>query len=63
MRVSSCFIAVLGVLLRARQAGRIPSLRDEIRRLREEAGFFIAAKLEVELVIAAGENLPSWFGN
>jgi len=57
------FIGVLGVLLRARQAGRVPSLHEEIRRLRQEARFFIAAKLEVELVIAAGENLPFGFGS
>ena len=57
------FIGVLGVLLRARQAGRVPSLREEIRRLRQEARFFIAAKLEVELVVAAGENLPFGFGS
>ena len=40
------FIGVLGILLRARQHGRLPSLGEEIRRLREEA----------ELVVAAGEN-------
>jgi predicted nucleic acid-binding protein len=50
------FTGVLGVLLRARQAGGVPSLREEIRRLREEAHFFIAAKLELELLIAAGES-------
>ena len=50
------FLGVLGILLRARQQGRVPSLREEIRRLREEARFFIAGKLEVELLISAGEN-------
>jgi uncharacterized protein len=46
---------ILGILLRARRNGDIPSLREEVRRLREEAHFFIARPLERELVIAAGE--------
>jgi predicted nucleic acid-binding protein len=49
------FIGVLGILLRARQHGRVASLREEIRRLREEARFFVAPKLEAELLIPAGE--------
>ena len=50
------FIGVLGILLRARQRGRLPSLREEIRRLREEAHFFGAPKLEAEVLAAAGEK-------
>ena len=50
------FIGVLGILLRARQHGLVASLREEIRRLREEARFFVAPKLESELLIAAGEK-------
>ena len=46
---------VLGILLRARRSGQIPSLREEIRRLRGEARFFVARRLEKELVAAAGE--------
>ncbi len=50
------FIGVLGILLRARQRGHVASLGEEIRRLREEARFFVAPKLEEELLIAAGEK-------
>ena len=49
------FIGVLGVLLRAKKQGQIASLREEIRRLREEARFFVAKALEVELLKAFGE--------
>ena len=47
---------VLGVLLRAKRNGRVPSLREEIRRLRKEARFFVARPLERELIAAAGET-------
>ena len=46
---------VLGVLLRARQNGQIPSLCEEIGKLRKEARFFITRPLERELLAAAGE--------
>jgi len=47
---------VLGILLRAKRNGQIPSLREEIRRLRVEARFFVARRLEGELIAAAGES-------
>ena len=46
---------VLGVLLRAKRNGQISSLLEEIRRLRKDAHFFIAPRLEKELITAAGE--------
>lgn len=46
---------VLGILLGAKLDGQITSLRSEIDRLREEAHFFIAHPLEVQLLKAAGE--------
>jgi hypothetical protein len=46
---------VLGILLRAKWKGQIPSLREEIRRLRQDAHFFISRPLERELIAAAGE--------
>ena len=46
---------VLGILLRAKRNGQVPSLREEIRRLRKEARFFVARPLERELIAAAGE--------
>ncbi len=48
-------IGVLGILLRAKRNGRVPSLREEIRRLRKEARFFVARPLERKLIAAAGE--------
>jgi predicted nucleic acid-binding protein len=46
---------ILGILLRAKRNGQIPSLREEIGRLRKEARFFVARSLESELIAAAGE--------
>ncbi len=37
---------VLGILRRARQTNRIPSLSEEIRRLRKEPSFFVGPALE-----------------
>lgn len=49
-------VGVLGVLLRARRGGIVSSLRDEMTRLREMAGFRIASELETTLLAAAGEE-------
>ncbi|MBI4464634.1 MAG: DUF3368 domain-containing protein [Acidobacteria bacterium] len=46
---------VLGVLLRAKANGKIPSIKAEIEALRNRAGFFIAPHLEVEILRSAGE--------
>ncbi|MCW5550546.1 MAG: hypothetical protein KIS67_00125 [Verrucomicrobiae bacterium] len=46
---------LLGELIHARQQGWIPELRSEIRRLREDAGFFVAAELERFLLTQVGE--------
>lgn len=46
---------VLGILLRAKMQGRIPSLKPEIEALRNQARFFIAARLEDQLLRSAGE--------
>lgn len=46
---------VLGILLKAKTQGRIPSLQQSIQRLRHEARFFVATRLEKELIEAAGE--------
>lgn len=48
-------IGVLGILLVATKVGTIPSLKDEILKLRQNAGFFIAKSLEAQLLSAAGE--------
>ncbi len=45
----------LGILLAAYRAGRLPSLRVAMQRLREEAGFWIAPSLEADLLAQSGE--------
>ena len=49
-------IGVLGVLLRAKQAGALNSVADAMRALRVEAGFFIAEPLYQQILRAAGET-------
>jgi hypothetical protein len=46
---------VLGILLRAKSAGKIGALRPEIQALRNRARFFIAPSLEAKVLTAAGE--------
>lgn len=46
---------VLGELLFAKQAGRLSSVAEEIRRLRVEARFFVSAEVEAAILSAAGE--------
>ena len=45
----------LGILIRAKEAGEVASVRTEIRALKTRAGFFVAAELEAEVVRIAGE--------
>ncbi len=49
-------MGVLGVLLRAKNAGKIASLSREMLRLRKETGFFIAEPLFQQLRDEAGER-------
>jgi len=46
---------VLGILVRARAKGEIPSVKAEIDALRSRAGFFISASLEAEVLRSVGE--------
>ena len=46
---------ILGVLRRAKVAGQVTSLRDEIRRLRQLAHFFVSPALEEALLLSVGE--------
>lgn len=49
-------IGVLGILLRAKKTGTLQiSIRDAMTRLREEAGFFIHARLFQQILEEAGE--------
>ena len=46
---------VPGILLRAKAQGEIPSVKTEIEALRNRAGFFVAPRLEAEILRNAGE--------
>jgi predicted nucleic acid-binding protein len=46
---------VIGILIRARTEGRIPSLRAELDNLRNRAGFWIEQKLYRKALSAVGE--------
>lgn len=46
---------LLGELLHARQQGWIPGMRDEIARLRKEAGFFVDTEIERLILSQANE--------
>ena len=46
---------VLGELIHAKLAGWIPNVRDEIRRLRGDAGFFVDATVERFILSQVGE--------
>jgi Domain of unknown function (DUF3368) len=50
------FTGVLGLLRKAKPTGRIPSLKQQIDRLRAEARFFVSPTLEKALLISAGEK-------
>jgi uncharacterized protein len=54
-RIGLRFTGALGILRWARQTKRIPSLKAEIERLRNEARFFISPALEKGLLISVGE--------
>ncbi|HID78042.1 MAG TPA: DUF3368 domain-containing protein [Planctomycetaceae bacterium] len=47
---------VLGVLLRARREGKLPSLRDAMEQVEIRAGFRMGADLVAELLRKAGEQ-------
>ena len=48
---------VLGILLKARLQGQLPSLRQAMDDLRNRAGFRISDALYGQLLIAAGESM------
>jgi len=47
---------LLGILLRARREGKLPSLQEVMEELRENAGFRIGAELVADLVKENGET-------
>jgi len=48
---------VLGILMRAKLLGRIPSLRQEIAELRSRAHFFVKSDLESKILANVGEGV------
>jgi predicted nucleic acid-binding protein len=49
-------VGVVGIVLWAKESGQINSVADALRRLRDEARFFISPKLERQAIAAAGEG-------
>ena len=47
---------VIGILIRARREGRIPSLQEELDRLRNDAGFWIGDEIYKKALHASGED-------
>ena len=46
----------LGVLLKAKRDGEIPSLKVEMDRLMQDAGFFVSQRVRKTFLAEAGEN-------
>lgn len=52
-------VGVLGLLVRAKQLGMVPSVDALIVRLQDELGFFISEQLRREILLLAGERPQS----
>ena len=48
-------MGILGILLRAKHEGVLPSVNEEMQKLRHDAGFFIAESLFQRILVEAGE--------
>lgn len=51
-------VGVIGIVLWAKETGHLGSVADALKRLREEAKFFISPKLERQAIASAGECGP-----
>jgi predicted nucleic acid-binding protein len=49
-------VGEVGMVLWVKESGQIESVTDALRRLREEARFFISPKLEYQAIASAGEG-------
>lgn len=47
---------VIGILIRAKREGMIPSLREELDKLRNEAGFWIGEDVYMKALSSSGEE-------
>lgn len=45
----------IGLLMRAKNEGKIPALKDALDRLQNDAGFWVDAKLYAQALAAVGE--------
>jgi predicted nucleic acid-binding protein len=54
-RTGLAVTGVLGVLLRANRAGKIPGVKPEMEILRSKAYFFVSPALEEKILAAGGE--------
>jgi predicted nucleic acid-binding protein len=52
-------IGTIGILVRAKQSGDIPSVREPLDRLMTELNFFVSARLREEALRLAGEQQTS----
>lgn len=48
-------VGVIGIVLWAKEVGHLDCVADALKRLREEAKFFISPKLERQAIASAGE--------
>lgn len=48
-------IGILGILLMAKNRGKLESVKNEMQKLRHEAGFFIEESLFQRILLEAGE--------
>jgi uncharacterized protein len=55
-RFSLKFTGILGILIRARNEGKIPSLREEIERLRTAGKFWISDPVIHKALMSVGEE-------
>lgn len=52
------FTGLLGELVFAKHAGKLPSVKAEIARLRSDAHFFVSAEIESIILADSGEGGP-----
>jgi uncharacterized protein len=51
-------VGILGVLLRAKQAGHLQAVAPELERLKTEAGFWLSTAVQARILELAGEGGP-----
>ncbi len=49
-------IGVVGILIRAKQIGKIASLAEELERLRQQGGFWLSEQIVQQALESVGER-------